>query len=63
MGLTSTQIVTYREINVKDADLIEDAFGFNYDFIDVVSFLRKVRIEPGEVLTKRLIDRIENYGR
>ncbi|MBK9389939.1 MAG: hypothetical protein IPN68_07015 [Bacteroidetes bacterium] len=63
MGLTSTQNVTYREINVKDADLIEDAFGFNYDFNDVVGLLRKVRFEPGEALTKRLIDKIENYGR
>jgi len=63
MGLNSTHIITYREINVKDADLIEDAFGFNYDFNDVVSFLRKVRIEPGEALTKRLIDKIENYDR
>lgn len=63
MGLTSTQIVTYREINVKDADLIEDAFGINCDFNDVVGFLRKVRFEPGDALTKRLIDKIENYGR
>ncbi|MBI5008179.1 MAG: hypothetical protein HZB98_00660 [Bacteroidia bacterium] len=62
MGLTSTQNVTYREINVKDADLIEDAFGFNCDFNDVVAFIRKVRFEPGEAITKRLIDNIKNIG-
>lgn len=63
MGLTSTQIVTYREIDVKDADLIEDAFGFNCDFNDVVACLRKVRFEPGEAITKRLIDKIGNISR
>jgi hypothetical protein len=63
MGLTSTQTVTYREIDVKDADLIEDAFGFNCDFNDVVACLRKVRFEPGEAITKRLIDKIGNIGR
>ena len=63
MGLTSTQTVTYREINVKDADLIEDAFGFNCDFNDVVACLRKVRFEPGEAITKRLIDKIGNISR
>jgi hypothetical protein len=63
MGLTSTQTVTYREINVKDADLIDDAFGFNCDFNDVVACLRKVRFEPGEDMTKRLIEKIRNLGR
>jgi hypothetical protein len=63
MGLTSTQTVTYREINVKDADLIEDAFGFNCDFNDVIALLRKVRFEPGEDLTKRLKDKIASFGR
>jgi len=63
MGLTSTQTVTYREIDVKDADLIEDAFGFNCDFNDVVACLRKVRFEPGEAITKRLIDKIGNISR
>jgi hypothetical protein len=63
MGLTSTQTITYREINVKDADLIEDAFGFNCDFNDVVSLLRKIRIEPGDDMTTRLIDKIGNFGR
>ena len=62
MGLTSTQTVTYREINVKDTDLIEDAFGFNCDFYDVVACLRRVRFEPGEAITKRLLDKIGDLG-
>jgi len=62
MGLTSTHILTYREINVKETDLIDDAFGFNCDFTDVLSFIRKVRFDPGETVTNRLISKIRKHG-
>ncbi|HUX96293.1 MAG TPA: hypothetical protein VMV47_11240 [Bacteroidales bacterium] len=60
MGLTSTHYLTYRDINVKDADLIEDAFGFERDFNDVIFLLRKFRVEPGATITRRLIEKIKN---
>lgn len=63
MDLTSTHFISYHDINVEDADLIEDAFGLNCDFHDVIALIRKVKIEPGEGLTSRLIDKIKNYDR
>jgi len=63
MDLNSTRFVSYHDINVEDTDLIEDAWGFNNDFRDVISFLRMFRIEPEEGLTKKLIDKIRANGR
>lgn len=58
MGITSTHFISYHDVNVENVDLIEDAFGLNYDFSGVIAMLRNVKFEPGEDLTKRLIDRI-----
>lgn len=58
MGINSTHFISYHEINVDDTDLIDDAWGFNNDFYDVILLLRMFRIEPGEHLTKNLIDKI-----
>ena len=58
MGLTSTQFISYRDIRVEDADLIEDAFGFNQEFNDLISFFRVTDFEAGEELTARLIGRL-----
>lgn len=63
MGLTSTHFVSYNEINVDETDLIDDAWGFNNDFHDVISLLRMFRIEPGDELTKKLIDKIKANDR
>jgi hypothetical protein len=63
MGLNSTPFISYHEINVDNTDLIEDAWGFNSDFYDVTSFLRMFRIEPGELLTNKLINKIRTYDR
>jgi hypothetical protein len=63
MDINSTRFISYHDIDVEDADLIEDAFGFNYDFHDVIALLRKVRFEPGEGLTKKLIGKIKDYDR
>ena len=58
MGLNSTQFISYHNINVNDIDLIEDAWGLNYEFCDVVDFLKQIKPVPERALTKRLIERI-----
>ena len=63
MGLTSTHFISYHGINVENADLIEDAFGLNYDFSDVIALLRKVKFEPGEGQTERLIVKLREIDR
>lgn len=60
MGLISTHYLTYRDINVTDADLIEDAFGFEHEFNDVFFLLRKFRIEPEATVTRELIEKIKD---
>ena len=59
MGLTSTQFISYSEIEVKSIDLIEDAFGIRTEFSDVIAFLKQASFEPGKDLLKRLSDRIK----
>ena len=58
MGLTSTQFIAYSEIEVKNIDLFEDAFGIKSEFSDVIVFLRMVSFEPGKDFLKELMDRI-----
>jgi hypothetical protein len=58
MGLTSTPLISYYEIKVEETDLFEDAWGFNSDYCDVISFLGKINTDPGEGLTDRLIEMI-----
>ena len=58
MGLTSTQFITYSEIEVKNIDLFVDAFGIRTEFSDVITFLRMASFEPGKDLLKKLSDRI-----
>jgi hypothetical protein len=62
MGLTSTPFISYHEINVKETDLFEDAWGFNSDFCDVISFLGKIDSDPGNQLTDRLIAMISKQN-
>jgi hypothetical protein len=61
MGLNSTRFVSYHDIKVKDADLIEDAWGLNAQFSDVIDILRYVKAVPEENLTEKLIDKIRNH--
>jgi hypothetical protein len=56
MVLTSTPFITYKEIKVENTDLLEDAWGFNSDFCDVINFLGKINPDPGDKLTARLIE-------
>jgi hypothetical protein len=58
MGLNSTRFISYREINVEKIDLIEDAWGFNADFSDVIELLGLIKSVPGRCLTKNLIEQI-----
>jgi len=58
MGLTSTPFISYHNIKVKDVDLIEDAWGINSEFCDVIDLLRQIKAVPGRRLTKRLIEKV-----
>jgi hypothetical protein len=61
MGLNSTQFVSYHEIRVANVDLIEDAWGLNTRFSDVINLIRSVNDVPEDALTKKLIERIRNH--
>jgi hypothetical protein len=58
MGLISTPFITYRDIKVKDIDLIEDAMGLNTEFSNVIALLRSIKVVPGRNLTTCLIKKI-----
>jgi hypothetical protein len=58
MGLISTPFITYRDIKVKDIDLIEDAMGLNTEFCNVIALLRSIKVVPGRSLTTCLIKKI-----
>ena len=58
MGLNSTHFFSYQEIKVEDIDLIEDAWGFNSEFIDVIALLGHINAVPGKGLTETLIEKI-----
>lgn len=58
MVLISTQFITFREIKVKDIDLIEDAWGLNSEFSDVIDLLRLLNPVPARCLTTSLIKKI-----
>ena len=62
MGINSTPLISYRDIDVDKIDLYEDAWGFNSQFCEVMSLLSLVKAAPGRRVTKRLIKRIrQNY--
>ncbi len=58
MGLNSTHFISYHEIKIVDVDLIEDAFGLNAQYRDVIDPIRYVRTVPEKDLTDRLIEKI-----
>jgi hypothetical protein len=61
MRLTSTQFVAYSEIDVKNTDLFEDAFGITSEFTDVIAFLKMASFEPQKDLLNKLSERIRTY--
>lgn len=62
MGITSTPFVSYHEIYVEETDLFEDAWGFNTEFSDMISFLGRIDSDPGNILTARLIEEISKHN-
>ena len=58
MVLISTQFITLQEINVEEVDLIEDAWGLNSEFSDVIDLLREINPVPERCLTTNLIKKI-----
>jgi uncharacterized protein YbbC (DUF1343 family) len=58
MVLISTQFITLRDIKVKEIDLIEDAWGLNSEFSDVIDLLREMNPVPERCLTTNLIKKI-----
>ena len=58
MVLISTPLITFRDIKVKDIDLIEDAWGLNSEFCDVIDLLRQIEPIPERCLTTNLIKKI-----
>ena len=61
MELNFTHFISYHDINVKDADLIEDAWGLNARFCDVIDLLHCLKTEPERDLTEKLIDKIRKH--
>jgi hypothetical protein len=61
MGLNSTHFISYHDIKVEDTDLIEDAWGINAQFCDVIDLLRYVKVIPEKIVTEKLIDKIRKH--
>jgi len=60
MGLTSTQFISYHDINVKETDLLDDAWGLSSGYSDVIQFLGEYKPEPGIKLISRLIELVRD---
>jgi hypothetical protein len=61
MGLNSTHFISYHDIKIEDTDLIEDAWGINVQFCDVIDLLRYVKVLPEKIVTEKLIDKIRKH--
>lgn len=61
MGLISTPFISYREINVNETDLFEDAWGLDSEYSDVINFLGEYKPEPDEHLISHLVELISEY--
>jgi hypothetical protein len=58
MGINCTPFISYHEIDVKETDLLEDAWGLNSGYSDVIRFLGEYKPEPGNQLISSLIELI-----
>ncbi len=56
VNLTSTQLISYRNINTDEVDIYDDAWGFAYEFADVLDFLGTVDAEPPSDATEKLLE-------
>lgn len=59
MILNSTPFVKYDEIDVEDADLIDEAWDFRAEFQDVFELLDTLKAEPDRQVTERLMEIID----
>jgi hypothetical protein len=55
MDLISTPLITFCDIKVENIDLIEDAWGLNSEFSDVIDMLHLIKAVPGRCLTRNLM--------
>ena len=60
MQLTSTRLISYSEIELKNTDLFEDAFGIRTEFSDVIGFLKMASFEPEESMLDKLSSRLKS---
>jgi hypothetical protein len=58
MGLTSTPLLKYSEINTETIDIHDDAWGFSSEFHDVLRLLDLLQPEPADKAAGRLIEAI-----
>jgi hypothetical protein len=58
MVIISTQFITLQDIKVEEIDLIEDAWGLNSEFSDVIDLLQALDPVPERCLTTSLIKKI-----
>ena len=56
MGSTSTLFLSYHEIDTKETDLLEDAWGLNSGFSDVILLLGEYEPIPEEHLISSLLE-------
>ena len=56
MGLISTPFISYHEIDVSETDLLDDAWGLNTGYSDVIQLLDEYKPEPGSELISSLIE-------
>jgi hypothetical protein len=56
MGLISTPFISYHEIDVSETDLLDDAWGLNTGYCDVIKLLDEYKQEPGSDLISSLIE-------
>jgi hypothetical protein len=60
MGINFTPFISYRDINVRETNLVEDAWGIDSCFNDVIRFLGQYNPEPEEKHINSLIERIRD---
>jgi hypothetical protein len=58
MDLISTPLITFSDIKVENIDLIEDAWGLNSEFCDVIDMLHLIKAVPARCLTRNLMKKL-----
>jgi hypothetical protein len=61
MGLNSTPFISYHEIDVEEINLLEDAWGLNSEFCDVIVFLDNLKVFAPKPLTTKLMERVRKH--